>query len=84
MWYSRALINLPSSPATVPGVWRHPPGPVAGEEILPGPVVTVVTSKATFRTKKLVVTAGAWTPALMKKLGVELPLQVSLIYYVWL
>ena len=46
-------------------------------EILPGPVVTVVTNKATFRTRKLVVTAGAWTAALVRKLGVELPYKVK-------
>ena len=46
-------------------------------EIIPGPVVTVVTSKATFRTRKLVVTAGPWTAALVRKLGVELPFKVG-------
>ena len=46
-------------------------------EIHPGPVITVVTSKATFRSRKLVITAGPWTPALVGKLGVELPFKVN-------
>lgn len=45
-------------------------------EIIPGPVVTVVTNKGTFQTKKLVITAGAWTKALCSKLGVQLPFEV--------
>ncbi len=46
-------------------------------DILPGPVVTVVTNRGTFRSRKVVVTAGAWTGTLMAKLGVELPLKVA-------
>ena len=47
-------------------------------DILPGPVVTVVTSKATFKTKRLVVTAGPWAPQLLRKTGLELPFMVNL------
>ena len=46
-------------------------------EIIPGEVVVVKTSKGTFRTKKLVITAGAWAPALLKTLGVDLPFKVG-------
>lgn len=45
-------------------------------EVIPGPVVTVVTNKSTFQTRKLVVTAGAWTKAICSKLGVHLPFEV--------
>ena len=45
-------------------------------DIIPGPVVTVVTTRATFNTKKLVITAGAWAPSLTKKLGLQLPFKV--------
>ena len=46
-------------------------------QILPGPVITIRTSRGTFRTRRLVITAGAWAPALLRTLGVELPLQVG-------
>ena len=46
-------------------------------DITPGPVVTVVTNKATFKSKQLVITAGAWAPTLLKKLGIEFPYKVS-------
>jgi glycine/D-amino acid oxidase-like deaminating enzyme len=45
-------------------------------EIIPGQEVTVRTTKATFRTKKLIITAGSWTSDLLKTLGLELPLKV--------
>ena len=48
-------------------------------EILPGPVVTVVTNRGTFRGRKVVVTAGAWTGALMGTLGLELPFKVRFL-----
>lgn len=46
-------------------------------EIIPGEVVTIRTPKATFRTKKLVITAGSWSHDLLKTLGLELPLKVG-------
>lgn len=46
-------------------------------QVIPGQVITIRTAKGTFRTKKLVITAGAWAPSLLKTLGVELPLQVG-------
>lgn len=45
-------------------------------EIVPGQVVSIRTTKATFRTRKLVITAGSWTSDLLKPLGLELPLKV--------
>ena len=45
-------------------------------DITLGPVVTVVTNKATFKAKQLVITAGAWAPTLLKKLGIHLPFKV--------
>ena len=45
-------------------------------EVIPGPVVTVVTNKGTFQTKQLVITAGAWTKVICSKLGVQLPFEV--------
>ena len=45
-------------------------------DITPGPVVTLVTNKATFKAKHLVITAGAWAPTLLKELGIHLPFKV--------
>ena len=47
-------------------------------EIQPGDIISVVTNQATFQTRKLVLTAGAWTQELTKTLNVELPFEVSL------
>ena len=44
--------------------------------IIPGAVVTVITSLGEHRAKSLVVTAGAWTGPLLASLGLHLPLQV--------
>ena len=46
-------------------------------EIIPGHEVTVRTTKATFRTNKLVITAGSWAADLLKTLGLEIPSKVS-------
>ena len=47
-------------------------------EIVPGhDVVTIRTIKGTFRTRKLVITAGSWAPDLQRTLGMDLPLRVS-------
>ena len=48
-------------------------------EIIPGHEVTVRTTKATFRTKKLVITAGSWTGNLLKTLGLEIPFEVIVL-----
>jgi len=50
-------------------------------DITPGPVVTVVTNKATFKAKQLVITAGAWAPTLLKKLEIHLPFKVIIILF---
>lgn len=46
-------------------------------EIIPGQVITIRTTKGSFRTKKLVITAGSWTSSVLSTLGLELPLKVS-------
>lgn len=45
-------------------------------EIIPKQEVTVITTKATFRTRKLVITAGGWAADLLKTLGLEIPSKV--------
>ena len=53
-------------------------------DIIPGPLVTVVTNKATFSARKLVITAGAWAPSLVRKLGIQLPFKVgSKLMAIW-
>nr|XP_020659201.1 peroxisomal sarcosine oxidase isoform X1 [Pogona vitticeps] len=52
--------------------------------IIPGAVVTVITSLGEHRAKSLVVTAGAWTGPLLASLGLHLPLQplrISVCYW---
>ena len=44
--------------------------------IIPGPVVTVETDKTSFRAKRIIVTAGAWTNKLLQHTGLTLPLKV--------
>lgn len=46
-------------------------------QIMPGPVVTIVTEKTTFKTKKLILTAGPWTNKLLQPTGLTLPLTVG-------
>jgi glycine/D-amino acid oxidase-like deaminating enzyme len=46
-------------------------------QIIPGgAVVTVVTRRGTFRTRNLVIAAGAWTQALCSTIGLHLPFKV--------
>ena len=45
-------------------------------EIIPGKVVTVRTNKGSFEAGKVIITAGPWGPAMVKKLGIELPFKV--------
>ncbi|KAJ7309092.1 hypothetical protein JRQ81_008408 [Phrynocephalus forsythii] len=58
-----------------------------GEKVLsviPGAVVTVITSLGEHRAKSLVVTAGAWAGPLLAPLGLHLPLQplrISVCYW---
>ena len=44
--------------------------------IIPGTVVTVETEKTSFRAKRIIVTAGAWTNKLLHHTGLTLPLKV--------
>ena len=46
-------------------------------DIVPAKVVTVKTNKGTFEGRKVVITAGPWGPAIVKKLGIELPFKVN-------
>ena len=48
-------------------------------EIIPGRIITLRTPKGTFRTEKLVITAGAWAPEVLRPLGLELPLEICII-----
>lgn len=69
-------------PATIPTqeVFRRHGGTLRdGEKVLriePGAVVTVTTSAGVYRAPRLIITAGAWTGALVAPLGLRLPLQV--------
>lgn len=60
-------------------------GVILGEhrvtEIIPGQEVTVKTTKATFRTEKLVITAGSWTADLLRTLELEIPFEVIVLGY---
>ena len=47
-------------------------------EIIPGERVTVKTNHGDFVAKRVIITAGPWTPKIMRQLGVELPIVVSL------
>lgn len=53
-------------------------------KIAPGETVTVTTSKGLFTTKKLVITAGPWAPAIMAKLGLKLPFEFKVRIKDWL
>ncbi|XP_072909531.1 peroxisomal sarcosine oxidase [Hemitrygon akajei] len=44
-------------------------------EIQPGRMVTVTTTRGTYRTKNLVITAGPWTNKLLNLVGLQLPLK---------
>ena len=46
-------------------------------EIIPGERVTVKTRHGDFMARKVIITAGPWTPKIMRQLGVELPVVVS-------
>ncbi len=40
-------------------------------------IVEVTTRKNTYRSRSLIITAGAWAPKLLKHIGLDLPLWVS-------
>ena len=46
-------------------------------KIIPGNIVTVVTSKATYQARSIVIAAGPWTSKIVTPLGLNLPLRVS-------
>ena len=46
-------------------------------DIVPSEVVTVKTNKGTFERRMVVITAGPWGLAIVKKLGIELPFKVN-------
>ena len=45
-------------------------------DIVPGDRVIVRTNKGDFISRKVVITAGAWAPKLISKLGMQLPIKV--------
>lgn len=69
-------------PITIPNqdVFRQHGGTLRdGEKVLriePGAVLTVTTTAGVYRAPRLIITAGAWTGALVAPLGLRLPLQV--------
>ncbi|NWI52753.1 SOX oxidase, partial [Calyptomena viridis] len=60
-------------------VFRRHGGTVRdGEKVLhiePGAVVTITTTAGVYQAPRLIITAGAWTGALVESLGLHLPLQ---------
>ncbi|NXP50958.1 SOX oxidase, partial [Heliornis fulica] len=64
---------------TVQEVFRRRGGTLRdGEKVLhiePGALVTVTTTAGVYRAPRLIITAGAWTGALVAPLGLHLPLQ---------
>ena len=47
-------------------------------EIIPGERVTVKTNHDDYSARRVIITAGPWTPKIMRQLGVELPVVVRL------
>ena len=45
--------------------------------VIPGPVITIETDRGSFKSKKIVITAGAWTNQLLETVGLKLPLKVG-------
>ncbi len=50
-------------------------------DIVPGDRVIVRTNKGDFISRKVVITAGAWAPKLISKLGVQLPIKVLTVFF---
>ena len=44
-------------------------------DIVPGEIVHVKTTKALYKTRKLILTPGAWATSLLKPLGIDIPLK---------
>ena len=51
-------------------------------EINPGERVTVKTNHGDFSARRVIITAGPWTPKIMKQLGVYLPIVVSQLIFI--
>lgn len=51
--------------------------------ICPGNVVVVTTTKGQFLARKIIIAAGAWSPVILKELGLDLPFQIMRpeVYY---
>lgn len=45
-----------------------------------GPTVTIETNKGVFRSKKVIITAGAWTNKVLESTGLQLPLKVCRMF----
>ncbi len=43
-----------------------------------GGIVEVTTKKGKYKARSLIITAGAWAPKLLKHIGLDLPLWVSM------
>ena len=42
-------------------------------------IVEVTTKKGKYKARSLIITAGAWAPKLLKQIGLDLPLWVSML-----
>ena len=51
------------------------------KEITPGPIIRVTTDQGVFTARRLIITAGAWAPAIMATLGVHLPFKFEVSLY---
>ena len=51
------------------------------DEIIPGDIVTLKTSGATYRAKQLILCPGPWAKPMLNKLGLEVPLKVNGIWF---
>jgi len=46
------------------------------EDLYPGPIVTVRTSRTTYRGRSVVLALGPWAANFLPRIGVHIPLQV--------
>lgn len=44
--------------------------------LFPGEIITVKTTKRSYKTRSVIICAGPWAPELLKPLGLHLPLKV--------
>lgn len=83
MWAQGVFHPSPSLCPSFPmqDAFRRRGGTVCdGEKVLridPGAEITVTTSTGMYRAPRLIITAGAWTNAVVAPLGLHLPLQVG-------